>query len=283
MHSTSIPSSSMDSGRVHIRRVGKHNFDEEMEIIENMITFTPFDIVTIDTEYPGVVVSSDKHEDRNPEAEYMMMKVNVNCMSLIQVGLTLSDHSGRLPILGGDNRRVVWEFAISDFDIDDDTTCKNQTSIDMLRSRGLDFEFNRREGIDSQTFAEKMLDIGLLMSQCGVKWITFHGAYDFAYLIKAVTREKLPKKLEEFQELVQLYFGEDVLDLKYMLRFHPVLFGGLEAIAAKIGVQRISAPGHQAGADSLLTQMVFEKLKKEYFGDIVEVFKKDAGHIYPLA
>ncbi|KAL9691665.1 hypothetical protein QQ045_012090 [Rhodiola kirilowii] len=265
---------------VHIRRVSKHNFHQEMEIIGYLINYTAFCIVSIDTEYPGVLLSSNKHEDRNPEAEYRMMKVNVSCTKLIQVGLTLSDYTGRLPVLGGDNRMVVWEIAISDFDIR--TYYSNKASIDMLRSRGLDFDFHRREGIDSKTLAQKMLDIGLLENPSdNVTWVTFQGAYDFAYLIKAAEK-RLPETLEDFQLLVRYCFGTDVYDVKYMLKQYPFLFGGLEAIAAKIGVQRVPALGHQAGADSLLTQMVFEKLQKEYFMD-KEMLKKAAGHIHPLA
>ncbi|KAL9689551.1 hypothetical protein QQ045_009937 [Rhodiola kirilowii] len=159
-----------------------------MEIIGYLINYTAFCIVSIDTEYPGVLLSSNKREDRNPEGECRMMKVNVGCTKLIQ---------RRLPFLRGDNRMVVWEIVISDFDIR--TYYSNNASIDMLRSRGLYFEFHRREGL-----LENPSD--------GVTWVTFHGAYDFAYLIKAAEK-RLPETLEDFQLLVQYCFGTDVYDL----------------------------------------------------------------------
>ena len=39
-----------------------------------------------------------------------------------------------------------------------------------------------------------------------VKWITFHGAFDFAYLVNALTNEDLPPTLEQFQFKCKQFF-----------------------------------------------------------------------------
>uniref|UniRef100_A0A7N0VLN0 poly(A)-specific ribonuclease n=1 Tax=Kalanchoe fedtschenkoi TaxID=63787 RepID=A0A7N0VLN0_KALFE len=111
----------------------------------------------------------------------------------------------------------------------------------MLKSRGLNFEFHRVEGIPSYDFAKAMLDIGLVGGAKVVHWVTFHGAYDFGYLIKALTKSTLPDNLQDFLNLVQLYFGTHVYDVKYMVKFVPQIFGGLQEMAARMRICRVLA------------------------------------------
>uniref|UniRef100_A0A7N0ZQB0 poly(A)-specific ribonuclease n=1 Tax=Kalanchoe fedtschenkoi TaxID=63787 RepID=A0A7N0ZQB0_KALFE len=265
---------------IQIRRVGRQNFTAEMNNISYLIQNSPFNVVSMDTEYPGVIYGSSDMQYRNPLAQYWLMKANIDLLGLIQVGFTLSDSAGNLATLGPQRTIVAWEFAISDFD--ERIHPHNLESISMLKSRGLNFEFHRVEGILSYDFAQAMLDIGLVGGANEVHWVTFHGAYDFGYLIKALTRSTLPDSLQDFLNLVRLYFGEHVYDVKHMIKPFPYLFGGLEAIAARIRVCRVLSAGHQAGSDSLLTQMVHAKIKATYFQD-AELYKKVAGKIHPLA
>ena len=52
-----------------------------------------------------------------------------------------------------------------------------------------------------------------------VKWVVFHGACDFAYLLKLVIgNELLPRKIEEYQNFLQNYF-DNIYDLKYLIEF----------------------------------------------------------------
>lgn len=148
----------------------------------------------------------------------------------------------------------------------------------MLISLGLDFNFHMTYGINSQVLAQHMIQIGLLSDNTKVRRVTFHGFFDFGYPIKAITRVALPESLANFKILVDPCFGRHVHDVKYMLGFNPHLFGGLKHIAAKIGVRRVLSVGHLAGSGSLLTQMVFQKLKTDYFKDEKQ-FKKNPGNI----
>uniref|UniRef100_A0A7N0SXR8 Uncharacterized protein n=1 Tax=Kalanchoe fedtschenkoi TaxID=63787 RepID=A0A7N0SXR8_KALFE len=245
--------------------------------ISYLIHNTPFNVVSTDTEYPGVIYESSYIQYRNPSGQYCLMKFNVNVLGLIQAGFTLSDSAGYLATLGPERTIVVWEFAISDFDVRIHPHIPK--SISMLKSRSLNFEFHRVEGIPSYDFAMAMLDIGLVGGAKVVHWVTFHGAYDFGYLIKALTRSTLPNNLQDFLNLVQLYFGTYVYDVKYMVKCFPHIFGGLQEMAARMRICRVLAVDHQAGSDSLLTQKVYAKMKADYFQD---VDTGRSGKIYPL-
>ncbi|CAM8997162.1 unnamed protein product [Rhodiola kirilowii] len=266
---------------IQIRRVWMQNFFQEMNTISYLINYTPFKTVSMDTEFPGVLYTSSDISHRHPAAQYSLMKSNVDALNLIQVGLTLSNSAGQLATLGPHHPIVVWEFAISDFDIH--THPHNQASINMLTTRCLDFQFHRTHGIHSYDLAQAMLDINLLAGGSNdIHWVTFHGAYDFGYFIKALTMNKLPNTLNEFLAVVEGYFGKNVYDVKHMMRYDSRLYGGLEDVAARIGVSRVLGLGHQAGSDSLLTQMVFHKIIKEYLTDQEMFNQKIPGRIFPL-
>lgn len=58
-----------------------------------------------------------------------------------------------------------------------------QDSIDLLQRSGIDFEKLREHGIECEDFAELLISSGLVLNP-RVRWIAFHGGYDFAYLMK---------------------------------------------------------------------------------------------------
>lgn len=63
-----------------------------MEAIAELLP--TYNYISMDTEYPGTVYLP--HEVTN-EFEYHMVKVNVDNLKLIQVGITLSDANGNTP------------------------------------------------------------------------------------------------------------------------------------------------------------------------------------------
>jgi len=82
----------------------------------------------------------------------------------------------------------TWQFNF-DFDLDKDQSAKN--SITMLKDSGIDFDRLKRKGISPFTFAEKVMQSGLVLNE-RVHWICFHGNYDFAYYLKIMMNDYLP-------------------------------------------------------------------------------------------
>uniref|UniRef100_A0A7N0RF18 poly(A)-specific ribonuclease n=1 Tax=Kalanchoe fedtschenkoi TaxID=63787 RepID=A0A7N0RF18_KALFE len=274
------------SDRIFIREVWASNLDAEFRLIQDSVD--QFNYISMDTEFPGVVFRPkgiSAHDLRHylrcrtPADHYAVLKSNVDALKLIQVGLTLSDHRGNLPDLGsGLSSFYIWEFNFKDFDAATDEYAPD--SLELLKRQGIDFEKNREQGIDSSRFAELMMSSGLVCSD-SVTWVTFHSAYDFGYLVKALTRRLLPESMEEFLEVLKVLFGTRVYDLKYMIKFCNRLCGGLDKVAGALKVRRAVGKCHQAGSDSLLTWQAFQKMRDLYFVEDGSA-EKHAGVLYGL-
>ncbi|XP_050232881.1 probable CCR4-associated factor 1 homolog 11 [Mercurialis annua] len=253
----------MSQKHVMLRQVWKNNLKSEFSLIRSSLPY--FCVVSLDTEYPGSVYKSSIKKEllsqASPQDIYSVMKKNVDELKILQFGLTLSDSNGVLPSFGTEFY-YMWQFNFSDFDLERDL--KNEESIKFLEKQGMDFKRLREEGIDSSEFIRLLVSSGLIMNRySNLVWITFHGCYDLGFLIKLLSKKKLPDNIGSFFGLVRYYLGFRVYDLKYMSRFNG-LYGGLENITNLLNVGRVVGESHQAGSDSLLTLQCFMRLKDVY-------------------
>jgi len=252
------------SETLEIRNVWAENVEDEMRIIRELVEKYPY--VSMDTEFPGVV-AKPVTESYTSDYHYKSLKVNVDLLKIIQLGLSFSDEKGNLC-----KECPCWQFNFA-FDLEGDMFA--QDSIDLLVNSGISFTDHATRGIDPQLFGELLMVSGLVLDD-RVKWVTYHAGYDFAYLLKILTTKELPTDEKGFFELLKIYFPT-VYDIKYMTSLcdgHRFM-GGLQRLADDLGCQRLGAE-HQAGSDSLLTKDAFFALIKAKFQD--KSSKKNKGH-----
>lgn len=243
----------MEARKIVIREVWERNLEQEFLLIRSVVKSYP--CVSVDTEFPGHVVTdieNRKFYDLKPDETYALMKANVDASKLIQLGVTLSDQYGNLPNFGSE-ACFVWQFNFREFDVEKDV--QNFSSIALLKQHGINFSANKMFGVRSRDFAR--LFRGCFGPHC--TWVTFHGGYDFGYLIKALTDSDLPKDLGTFTNLLRYFFGNSMYDVKAMMELFR-LRGGLESLASRFNLVRVAGKSHQAGSDSLLTMQLFIKV-----------------------
>ncbi|CAK9173613.1 unnamed protein product [Ilex paraguariensis] len=234
-----------------IEIVWSNNFEDAMTKIAVMMETFP--IVAVDTEFPGFLHNTPRAASESER--YDDLKYNVDRMKIIQLGITLFDRFG---VIGG-----VWQINFCNFDPDLDDHVSS--SIELLKRNGIDLVKNKRDGVDAYTFADKFCEILVRYGRDRVRWVTFHGLYDLAYMLKIVIRDELPSSIMGYVEHIGHVFGR-VYDVKFMAKYcHGLLDGelGLEKLAKLLDVERFGE-AHQAGSDSLLTAATFSKMKVVY-------------------
>ncbi|ESR61253.1 putative CCR4-associated factor 1 [Citrus sinensis] len=233
-----------------ILNVWCENFEIVMRFLDKLLNC--FNVLSIDTEFPGFL----RNTPRNAPAveSYNDLKFNVDCTHLIQLGITLSDNEGKIS--------YTFEFNFSDFDLKKDLHAGD--SIQLLKDSGLDFDKIRKDGIPRCVFAPRFLEV-LSKHRENLKWVTFHGLYDVAYLVKIFTNDALPPTAEAFSGVAALFF-QSVFDIKVVAGYCQGLQGlklGLSKLARILNVKRHGG-AHHAGSDSLLTAAVFAEMKNRY-------------------
>jgi CCR4-NOT transcription complex subunit 7/8 len=222
-----------------------------MANIRELIETHPY--VAMDTEFPGVV-ARPVSETYSPDYHYKSLKVNVDLLKIIQLGLSFADEEGNLA-----KGCPCWQFNFK-FSLQDDMFA--QDSIDLLVNSGISFADHATRGIDPLRFGELLMVSGLVLDE-RVKWVSFHSGYDYGYLLKLLTTVELPSDEKGFFETLRLYFPT-IYDIKFMTSLLDGHFGGLQKLADDLNCPRMG-PEHQAGSDSLLTMTTYFALARARF------------------
>ncbi|KAE8701603.1 putative CCR4-associated factor 1-like protein 10 [Hibiscus syriacus] len=245
------------SESVQIREVWDENLASEIRLIRTIVDKYPY--IAMDTEFPGTVVVPTGTS--NNIFDYETMKLNVDMLKMIQLGLTFSDAQGNLPTCGTD-KHCVWQFNFNEFDPQQDA--HQEQSIKLLSESGIDFKKNKEKGVSFRDFGELLMSSGVV-SNHKVHWVVFHSGYDIGYSLKLLTGTNLPRTKQGFFDLVRAFFP-NIYDVKHMITRANGVHGSLKNVAEQLQIERIG-PAHQAGSDSLVTCRVFMRLKARFFGD----------------
>ncbi|KAG8834139.1 hypothetical protein FRC17_009478 [Serendipita sp. 399] len=242
------------SSREPTRDVWNHNLEEAMRDLRRLVDAFPY--VAIDCEFPAVVARPIGKFKTSTDYHYQTMRCNVDILKLIQLGIALVNDEGKVA------QDCTWQFNFY-FNTDEDTYEPN--SIDALSKAGLDFARHRSQGIQPADFAELMITSGLVLSD-EATWISYHGAYDFGYLLRMLTGAPLPVMEEEFFDIMKIWFPS-LYDIKYIMRqIKPSLKGGLQEIAQDLGVANV-APANAtftSGYAAHLAAITFHKIIDHY-------------------
>lgn len=235
-----------------IKNVWKYNVEHEFARISKLID-EGYTYVAMDTEFPGVIYTY--MADRINESAYRILKTNVDALKLIQMGITLADANGEKP-----TDIHTWQFNLN-FNMLTDKY--NADSINLLKEAGINFDEMSEHGIDPMVFADFLMTSGLVVNN-EITWIAFHGAYDFAYVVKVLINSALPNTSEEFTKYLKHCFPI-IYDIKTMLNdIDEMKNFSLAKLGQELSLKRMGIM-HQAGSDALLTSDIFFSLLKSHF------------------
>lgn len=229
-----------------IKNVWKDNLEEEMANIK--VLLEKYNYVAMDTEFPGVVAKPLGSFKSQTSFAYQQLRVNVDILSLIQLGISISDEFGNRP-----EPVHTWQF---NFQFSLDFDMHSQESIDLLIQAKINFSDHAEYGINIKDFGNLLTTSRLVMSE-RIIWISFHSAYDFGYLIKVLTGNLMPEREEDFYKFMHILFPS-FYDFKLLLQNTEYHRKGLQEIANDLGLIR-EGTAHQAGSDALLTSQAFFK------------------------
>ncbi|KAK6353563.1 hypothetical protein TWF696_005525 [Orbilia brochopaga] len=240
-----------------IKEVWKGNLEAEFAALRDLVEEYPY--IAMDTEFPGIVARPIGGFRSKADYHYQTLRCNVDMLRIIQLGITFHDENGKCP-----EPISTWQFNFQ-FSLSEDMFA--QESIDLLIKSGIDFNRHEEYGINVSAFGELLISSGLVLFD-NVKWLSFHSAYDFGYLVKIMLCQTLPAEENEFRKYLHTFFPS-LYDVKFIAKSVKPLKGGLQDIADDMGIQRIG-PQHQAGSDSLLTGHVFFAMRGRYFDGKIE-------------
>ena len=311
-----------------IREVWSHNMKAEFAVLRHLIQKFPYVSMDAEfpgivaRPIGGTSMWSnyltEKYSNLTPAAgfagskaeyHYQTLRCNVDILKPIQVGITLWSPEGELPpqhpdpellsklsrdrsikqqSFNGNNIMFLpstWVFNFQ-FDLEEDMYA--ESSIELLKSSGVDFHRHRDHGIDPGAFGSMLTTSGLAFQE-NVNWLSFHSGYDFGYLIKLLTNDALPHDQNEFFEQVRIFFPR-LWDIKFLLRQAQKLRqqpgrlqgaessriidslgskSGLQDLADELGCHRIGVQ-HNGGSDAWLTGAVFWAMRTKIFGGTIE-------------
>lgn len=221
-----------------IREVWAGNFQHEFILFSHTLRLAGAGaVVTIDTEFPGVLQENAWKE--SDDTHYRAVKESVELLPVIQIAVAIGSSYGKC--LG------AWNFNLN-YDLSRDF--HTDAAVNFLLACGVDFQRHATEGIEPRSLGTMLQ--GSALSSC--RWVTFAGMTDLLYLVQLMKQE-LPETLCDFEVLL-----EETCAGHHELR-DRLPFGSLSSLARSHGVIRYGQ-AHTAGSDALVTLDLFFRISK---------------------
>jgi CCR4-NOT transcription complex subunit 7/8 len=170
----------------------------------------------------------------------------------------------------------TWNF---NFHFDIEEAMCNDDLIAHLKSSGVDVARLATQGINAHDFASVLMSSGLVLDDT-VTWVSFHGGYDFAFLVSALTAKDMPDVEQLYRDTQTLYFPH-IYDVKYLIKhaakdasnmeFFSKIDGRtntLDTVAEGLKMKKVS-PSQIAGSNSLITGKLFFTLRDKVYGGAI--------------
>uniref|UniRef100_A0A0D9XHF7 poly(A)-specific ribonuclease n=1 Tax=Leersia perrieri TaxID=77586 RepID=A0A0D9XHF7_9ORYZ len=250
------------TGAGQLRSLTAANMNAEMQLIGHLMSHYTY--ISIDVEYAGIVYHpAVASRNLTPDERYALVKANVDEVPIVQLGITLSDSQGNLPMFHdhlGLIHEMAWEVVFSDFDASRGHA-HAVNSVKFLESQGIDFDLARLTGVSSTLFGQRLLAI-LPPSPEELTWSAFGAAYDMAYILKMLTGgQPLPESRQEFIAQTKSRLGGGrIFDSKYMVEHdqNDLRDVGLRQTATRLGVgQQVQMTPMLAGYKTILASRIF--------------------------
>ena len=125
----------------YIKEVYDYNYIEELKVISGLLD--EFNYIGMDTEFPGIVYKEQNIKD---DFYYKTLKMNVDSLNLIQLGITLTNEYRKYP---HNIPYHTWQF---NFEFDINKENYKEESINLLKKSGIDFDKLKKHGIKKKKF-----------------------------------------------------------------------------------------------------------------------------------
>lgn len=113
----------------------------------------------------------------------------------------------------------------------------NESSINLLKNSGINFDILQAKGIDHTSFAEHFITSGLIMNK-DIHWYGFHTDHDYAYLLKIIQGSPLPNDHKQFLADLAVVFP-NFYDIKVLADLSTGMYrGSLLNLSERLGVYR---------------------------------------------
>ncbi|CAD5219684.1 unnamed protein product [Bursaphelenchus okinawaensis] len=234
---------------ITFRDVWASNLDEEFAELRKIVRKSTAVITNI--EFPGICMTPIGTFFSQEHFSYQQLLVNVNSLKPLQMGFTFIHK----PV-------TIFQFNFH-FNVAEDM-CSDE-ALNAYQASGFDFDKHNTEGIDLLDFGELLATSGLVVSK--LTWVSYHAAFDFGYIVRALNGGSLPADIREFYNLFKKYF-DTAYDVKCMMQHPNAVRRGLKSTmtlqdaAEALQIRRVGKKYH-SGSNCQLTAHVFYAIKDE--------------------